>query len=126
MLHDYDDLTKEKGIEPVRVLLTFAPFGSENTVTFFRWLGVEVPLGTVKRVLSRPTLQLRVEESIEICRENWKHVLDAALRKKINVPIGFSVEAVTKSKTEQEAALKLFDWLKEEMDLYYIAKNKCY
>jgi hypothetical protein len=36
---------------------------------------------------------------------------------------GFSVESVTKSKTEQEAAMRLFGLLKEEMNEYYLYKG---
>jgi len=124
LLRDYDDLCKEQHKEPTRIVFTFAPFGSENTVQFLRWLGVELPEGTVKRVLSRPTLKARVEESVQICWENWKRILDASRRLKLCIPIGFSVESVSKSKMEQECAYELFNTLKEEMDEYYVAKRK--
>jgi len=64
-------------------------------------------------------LQARVEESMQICWENWKRILDASKRLKLSVPIGFSVESVSKSKNEQEAAIQLFAMLKEEMDLHF-------
>eukprot|EP01114_Cavostelium_apophysatum_P021468 TRINITY_DN74_c0_g1_i1.p1 TRINITY_DN74_c0_g1~~TRINITY_DN74_c0_g1_i1.p1 ORF type:complete len:363 (+),score=72.20 TRINITY_DN74_c0_g1_i1:225-1313(+) len=119
MLKDYDSHCKQHGKQPVRLVFTFAPFGSESTVQFLRWLGVELPDGTVKRVLSRPNLKSRVQESIEICFENWKRILDASKRLKISIPIGFSVESVSKSKMEQDGAVELFSSLKEEMELYY-------
>jgi len=119
LLRDYDELCKEKGQMPARMVFTFAPFGSEGTVKFLRWLGVELPDGTVKRVLSRPTLKARVDESIQICWENWKRILDASKRLKLRVPLGFSVESVSKSKNEQEGAVELFNNLKEEMDNYF-------
>jgi len=119
LLRDYDDLCKEKGIHPVRIVFTFAPFGSDNTVQFLRWLGVELPHGTIRRVLSRPTLKARVDESLEVCWENWKRILDASKRLQIKVPIGFSVESVSKSRLEQDAAVELFSTLKAEMDSYY-------
>lgn len=119
MLKDYDQLCKQQNKDPVRIVFTFAPFGSETTVCFLRWLGVELPDGTVKRVLSKATIKERAEESMEICWENWKRILDCCKRLKIKVPIGFSVESVSKSKIEQDAATRLFSNLKEEMDLYY-------
>jgi len=123
LLRDYDQLCKHQNKDPARLVFTFAPFGSDNTVQFMKWLGVELPEGTVKRVLSRRDLKGRVEESIEICWENWKRILDASKRLKISVPIGFSVESVSKSKTEQDAAVQLFKILKEEMDFYYTSKQ---
>jgi len=119
LLRDYDELCKQQNKQPARLVFTFAPFGSECTVKFLRWLGVELPDGTVKRVLSRPSLKARVEESVEICWENWKRILDASKRLKINVPIGFSVENVSKSKAEQDAAVELFSMLKEEMETHF-------
>jgi hypothetical protein len=124
MLRDYDEWTKENNKEPVRIVFTFAPFGSENTVQFLSWLGVEVPEGTKKRVLLRPNLKARVEESAEICWENWRRILDAMKRLKIDVPIGFGVESVTKSKAENDVAIKLFKELREEMDNYYQSKQR--
>eukprot|EP01117_Protostelium_nocturnum_P001473 TRINITY_DN1177_c0_g1_i1.p1 TRINITY_DN1177_c0_g1~~TRINITY_DN1177_c0_g1_i1.p1 ORF type:complete len:361 (-),score=140.15 TRINITY_DN1177_c0_g1_i1:44-1126(-) len=119
MLRDYDELCKERGIQPVRLFFTFAPFGSDSTVRFLRWLGVEMPDGTMKRALSRPTLKQRVDESIEICWENFTRILAACNRLKISVPIGVSVECVSKSKMESEGALQLFTMLKEELDNFY-------
>jgi len=124
LLRDYDELCKEQHKEPTRIVFTFAPFGSDATVQFLKCLGVELPEGTVKRVLSRPTLKARVEESIQICWENWKRILDASKRLKLCVPIGFSVESVSKSKMEQELAYELFNTLREEMEEYYVSKRK--
>lgn len=123
LLRDYDELCKLEEKEPTRLVFTFAPFGSESTVHFLRWLGVELPEGTVKRVISRPSLKARVDESVEICWENWKRILDASRRLKLSVPIGFSVESVSKSKMESEAAVELFKMLKEEMESYFTLKN---
>jgi len=124
MLRDYDEWTKANNKEPVRIIFTFAPFGSDNTVQFLQWLGVEVPEGTKKRVLSRPSLAAKVAESCEICWENWRRILDACRRLKIDVPIGFGVESVTKSKAEQDAAIKLFKELKFEMESFYTSKSR--
>jgi len=118
LLRDYDEYCKEKEIKPVRIIFAFAPFGRESTVTFLRWLGVELPEGTVKRVLSRPTPKQRVDESLQICWENFRRILDASKRLKISVPIGLTVESVSKFKDEQEAASRLFVELKKEMDDY--------
>jgi len=119
MLRDYDEYCKANSKEPARIVFTFAPFGTESTVRFLRWLGVELPEGTVKRVLLRPDLKSRINESKEICWENWRRILEASKRMKIKVPIGFSVESVSKSKMEQEAAVQLFSNLRDEMNLYY-------
>lgn len=119
LLQDYDHLCKEQGKKPVRIFFTFAPFGTENTVRFLEWLGVEVPEGTKKRVLSRSSLKACIEESMQICWENFKRILDASQRLRISVPLGFSVESVSKSRMEQRGAIQLYKALKEQMDDYY-------
>eukprot|EP00457_Paulinella_chromatophora_P007182 gb/GEZN01007203.1/.p1 GENE.gb/GEZN01007203.1/~~gb/GEZN01007203.1/.p1 ORF type:complete len:439 (-),score=85.15 gb/GEZN01007203.1/:194-1510(-) len=119
VLSDYDRLCKEKGLTPVRILLTFAPFGSEETLKFMQWLGVDIPMGTQQRVLSKEGVKACVNESMHICIENWKRILDACRRLKLSVPLGVSVEAVSKSRTEQHGANELFKLLKAQLDIYY-------
>eukprot|EP01119_Soliformovum_irregulare_P020918 TRINITY_DN6847_c0_g1_i1.p1 TRINITY_DN6847_c0_g1~~TRINITY_DN6847_c0_g1_i1.p1 ORF type:complete len:522 (-),score=77.26 TRINITY_DN6847_c0_g1_i1:157-1686(-) len=122
LLEDYDRLTKTNNKTAARIIFAFAPFASETTLHFLRWLGVEIPDGTAKRILSKPNLVSRANASVQVCWENWKRILDACRRMNISVPLGFSVEAVSKSKVEQESATALYRALKEEMDIYY--KNK--
>ncbi len=61
---------------------------------------------------------------VSICWENWRRILDACRRLKIDVPIGFGVESVTKSKAEQDAAINLFKELRFEMDNFYSSKAR--
>lgn len=118
-LLDYAAFCEEKKIEPVRIVFTFAPFSSGRTVKFMEWLGVEIPLGTQKRVLSRPTSTSRAAESVNICVDLAKRILDAATMHQIKVPLGFSVESVSKSKLEGRAAVQLFKFLEELLLHYY-------
>jgi len=117
-LRDYNELCQQEQRSPARIIFTFAPFGRQETADFLEWLGVELPKGTVKRVLSRCSPQARVEEANEICRENLKRILDACERYGIDVPIGFNAECVSKHKEEIEGALQLFEVLKDELDFY--------
>merc|ERR1711879_663397 len=52
LLRDYDELCKERGVKPARLIFTFAPFGRADTCTFLKWLGVEIP-SAPKRESSR-------------------------------------------------------------------------
>lgn len=119
MLRDYDQLCKAEGKKPARIILAFAPFGRESTMRFLRWLGVEVPEGTLKRILSRTTARDRVEESIQVCWENFRRILDASRKLGLNVPLGVTVESVSKFRDEQEGACRLFNILREELEVYY-------
>jgi 5,10-methylenetetrahydrofolate reductase len=122
-LRDYDELCKRENRSPGRVIFTFAPFARQETADFLIWLGVELPMGTIKRVTSRDTPKARVDEAIEICRENLKRILDACERYGIDVPIGFNAECVSKRKEEIEGALDLFAVLKDELD-FYMSKRR--
>jgi hypothetical protein len=118
-LADYAKHCHEHKLKPARIVFTFAPFGSERTVKFMEWLGIEIPIGTQKRVLTRKSLRERVEESMRICWSNWRRILDYWKRNDLKIPIGFSVEAVSKSRMESRGAVVLFKACRELMDSYY-------
>jgi len=123
MLRDYDQFCKERNRTPARIIFAFAPFGRESTVKFLQWLGVELPHGTVRRVLSRGTPEKCVQEANEICWENFKRILDASKRLKLSVPLGVTVESVSKFKDEQSGANQLFSMLRDELNVYYSCRN---
>lgn len=122
-LRAYDELCKAESRVPARILFTFAPFARDETADFLKWLGVELPMGTIKRVTARPTPQLRVKEAIEICRENLQRILGACERYGIDIPLGFNAECVSKHREEVEGALELFEVLKDELDQYYCKRR---
>jgi 5,10-methylenetetrahydrofolate reductase len=123
LLRDYDELCKEKGVKPARLIFTFAPFGRADTCTFLKWLGVEIPLGTEKRVLSRKTREAAINESVDICRENLKRILYAIEFYDISVPIGITVETVSKYSDEFNGSLKLFKVLQQEMGSFFSVRK---
>jgi hypothetical protein len=125
MLRDYDELCRRKQQRPARVLFAFAPFGRKGTKEFLEWLGVEIAPGTSQRVLRRPTLQERIDESIEICWENLRRILDATDRLNLQVPLGLCVESVSKFKDEQKAAEDLFCLLRRELEDWYHKGHLC-
>jgi len=122
-LRDYNQLCIQQGLQPARIILAFAPFGRLNTLQFLRWLGVEVAEGTASRVLSRGVTELCIQESIQICRENLRRILDAHRFWKLNVPLGIAVESVSKFRDEQKAAEDLFRLLREELTNYYLSAS---
>jgi len=123
LLRDYDELCKEKKVKPARLIFTFAPFGRPDTCTFLKWLGVEIPLGTERRVLSRKTKEAAINESIDICKENLKRILYAVSFYNISVPIGITVETVSKYTDEFNGSIKLFQSLKEEMESFFASRK---
>lgn len=110
LLADYLRDCRGAGVEPKRVILTFAPCGREKTIAFLRWLGVNVAPETERAILgaARP-----LEKSIDICRDNLRRILDEAYASEI--PLGVSVESVSINRDEIDASVDLFHALREVM-----------
>ena len=108
LLRDYLRDCRGAGIEPRRVVLTFAPCGRDKTLAFLRWLGVNIPADTERAILgaARP-----LEKSIEICRDNLRRILDHPYA--AAVPLGVNVESVSINRDEIDASVDLFHALRE-------------
>jgi hypothetical protein len=108
LLRDYLRDCRGAGVEPRRVVLTFAPCGREKTLAFLRWLGVNVAPETERAILgaARP-----LEKSIEICRDNLRRILDHPYAS--DVPLGVNVESVSINRDEIDASIDLFHALRE-------------
>jgi hypothetical protein len=110
LLADYLRDCRGAGVEPRRVVLTFAPCGREKTLAFLRWLGVNVAPETAQAILgaARP-----LERSIEICRDNLRRILDGPYAAAI--PLGVNVESVSINRDEIDASVELSGVLRETM-----------
>jgi len=92
MLKYYDELCKEKEVLPRRILLSFAPVSSKKNIDFLKWLGVEIPNSTEKRLLHKKTDM--TSESLEMATEILKDILENNEKHSITVPIGLNVEHI--------------------------------
>ena len=108
LLRDYLRDCRGAGVEPRRVVLTFAPCGREKTMAFLRWLGVNVPDDTASDILGAPQ---PLQRSIELCRDNLRRVLDAPYAQAL--PLGINVESVSINRDEIEASVELVHALGE-------------
>lgn len=110
LLADYLRDCRGAGVEPRRVVLTFAPCGREKTLAFLRWLGVNVAPETAQAILdaARP-----LERSIEICRDNLRRILDGPHTAAI--PLGVNVESVSINRDEIDASVELIGVLRETL-----------
>jgi hypothetical protein len=108
LLRDYLRDCRGAGVEPRRIVLTFAPCGREKTMAFLRWLGVNVPEEVSRAILgaARP-----LQKSIDICRDNLRHILDQPYARE--VPLGVNVESVSINRDEIDASVELFHALRE-------------
>ncbi len=103
LLDDYVRDCRDAGVQPQRIVLTFAPAGRAKTIDFLRWLGVHVPLETETAILSAAD---PIERSIEICRDNLRRILDHEYAGQI--PLGINVESVSIKRDEIDASVVLF------------------
>ena len=92
MLKYYDDVCKENNVLPRRILLSFAPVSSKKNIDFLKWLGVEIPSQTEKRLTNKKTSMS--DESLEIASEILKGFLNNNEKLGITVPIGLNVEHI--------------------------------
>jgi hypothetical protein len=110
LLADYLRDCRGAGVEPRRVVLSFAPLGREKTMQFLQWLGVRIPEATARDILRNPN---PLKKSIEICRDNLRRILDHPYAREI--PLGINVESVSINRDEIDASVDLFHALHDAL-----------
>ena len=110
LLADYLRDCRGAGAQPKRIVLTFAPCGREKTLTFMRWLGVNIAPETERAILGAAN---PLAKSIEICRDNLRRILDGGYAGQ--VPLGVNVESVSINRDEIDASVELLHTLREAM-----------
>ena len=108
-------------MEPVKIILTFAPCGREKTMKFIKWLGMGVPDKVEERIFSQKGKGLLegerdmgpVRESCKILKEVFLEVLAGISGS--GVPIGLNVESLSIFKEEIDSAHLLFRDLQEAL-----------
>jgi len=116
LIKDYCEECERRNIDPKRMVLCFAPFGKPETLKFLEWLGVEVPVGTARRILSRQDINARVNESVEVCLEIWNTVRKMCAKHRLRIELGVAVESVSKDAHECAAADELSGRLFRRLD----------
>ena len=92
MLKYYHEVCKKNNVLPRRILLSFAPVSSEDNINFLKWLGVEIPQGTEKRL--KQDNDKMSNESLKIASEILNDILANNEKLGITVPIGLNVEHI--------------------------------
>ena len=92
MLKYYDELCKVNSVLPRRILLSFAPVSSKKNIDFLKWLGVEIPSQTEKRLISDK--KNMPSKSLEIASDILKDILNNNEELGITVPVGLNVEHI--------------------------------
>ena len=110
LLRDYLRDCRGAGLEPRRIVLTFAPCGRPKTLAFLRWLGVNVAPETERTIFGAANA---LAKSIEICRDNLRRILEQPYAD--HIPLGVNVESVSINRDEIDASIELFHALSEVM-----------
>jgi hypothetical protein len=111
LLSDYALAVDKTGGEPLPIILTFSPCGSEKTRSFMKWLGIAFP-----RWLENDLQSARdpLPKSLQLCEQIFVEVLDYAKDK--GIPLGVNVESVSIRKEEIEASVELLHLLRRRIE----------
>jgi hypothetical protein len=108
MVSDYYYACRERRIEPKPMLFTLSVCGSEKTLTFLKWLGVDVPRWLANSLLHADDT---LAASYEHCLAGARDLI--AFCRALGMPFGFLVESVSIRKAEIEASVALAGELSE-------------
>ena len=112
LLRDYAAACRAQGVAPARVVLGFSPAGREKTLAFMKWLGVSIPARIERSILSAPAPLIR---SIEVCCASLARIAEATTGE--GVPLGVSVESISRERGEVDASVDLLLALREVLEL---------
>lgn len=115
-LSDYAKLCAENSrIKKVPIIFTFTPCGDAKTLSFMRWLGIDVPKYFEQRLMhSSNPVSMSVQTSFEMFCELYHY------GKALGISIGANVESISRKKVEIEASIELLnnisDFIKKEIN----------
>lgn len=102
VISDYVYACEERGVAPARLVFTLSLCGSEKTLDFLQWLGVDVPRWVQNELRrSHDTLEASYEHCIAAAHEL------ARFCRYLGLPFGFNVESVSTRRVEIEATVQL-------------------
>jgi hypothetical protein len=102
LISDYFYACRDLGIQPRPVIFTLSLCGSEKTLEFLNWLGVDVPRWMANALRhSADPLAESYRECLAIARDLRAFCL------RLGMPYGFHVESVSIRKAEIEGATRL-------------------
>ncbi|MBP2032766.1 hypothetical protein J2Z42_001440 [Clostridium algifaecis] len=110
-LSDYYYYCKENNIHMKPIIFTITPCGSEKTLNFMKWLGINVPRWLENDLMHSEDI---LEKSISLSKNIFEELFDFALEK--GIPIGCNVESLSIRKVEIEASIKLVNDIKQIID----------
>lgn len=102
VLSDLHHRSADSGTPVPPILVTLTPCGSERTLDFMRWLGIQVPRWLENELRSSPNI---LRTSVEACMHVATDLL--AFARPRGIPLGFNVESVSLRRAEIDASVEL-------------------
>ena len=93
---------ERKGVDKVPVIFTLTTCGSQQTLSFMKWLGITIPRWLENDLIHSHDI---LEKSVELCESIATELADFCAEKKI--PFGINVESVSIRKAEIDASVEL-------------------
>ena len=92
LLGHYYDTCISEGVDPKRIVLSFAPISTIKNLKFLQWLGVEIPRETIDKLESNEGRML--ENSIDLSLSVLQDIFNFQTENNISVPIGLNIEHI--------------------------------
>lgn len=102
VLSEYYYYCQQHELEMVPILINLTPCGSEKTLTFMKWLGINFPKWLENELMNSHDI---LDQSIKLSANILEELLEFSLPKQI--PLGCSVESVSTRKVEIDASVQL-------------------
>ncbi|MCB9660065.1 MAG: 5,10-methylenetetrahydrofolate reductase [Sandaracinaceae bacterium] len=103
LLSDYALALAERGEQPVPVIVTLSPCGSEKTLAFMKWLGISFPRWLENELLHSSDV---LGQSLALCEQIHTELSSFAAAK--GIPLGVNIESVSIRRAEIDASVELF------------------
>jgi hypothetical protein len=94
LLRGYDRQSREAGVDPAAVLLSFAPLADDTDAEFVRWLGADITEGAERAILNSDDGSAAAR-SVRRALEVFDEVDRARSAESWKVPLGINVEQIS-------------------------------
>lgn len=112
-LTDYAKYAKENNYEMVPIIFTLTPCGSNKTLDFMKWLGINIPNYLEEDLKQSGDI---LHESVKLSKDIFEELYTFGLKR--GIPIGCNVESVAIRKDEIEASVELLQEVKAIIKKY--------
>ncbi len=112
-LSDYSKYIKENNYEAVPIIFTLTPCGSNKTLDFMKWLGINVPNYLEEDLKEAGNI---LQESVKLSRDIFEELFKYGQKK--GIPVGCNIESIAIRKAEIDASVELLEEVKKIVKKY--------